>query len=359
MEENTNLTMFPKTHIKPFDGMSITADSWSQAHDEHRQALRAHDLFFHGSGIVCGLEVTANDPPDQYVFINPGVAVDPAGNVIVLPETVAYDFSTSVEGSLFLVIGHGERESGGVEAEVKYTHDEYVIAARPSLPKRPAVELARIILAGPGKPIQAASDPAHPQPGELDARFRVQLESLSLKTVHIGVCFLGKEDPVVSTGWNYLGRECLRSKFCKLIVDAGVSLTADLSGFDMICLSANGNFKADAAAVKSLHAYLESGKPILVEALDQATETPLGTLFEKLGLALQILPADDEMLTTPYLFTAPPFGQVSRGKQVIYSMGGCSPAWSGKSGASRAEIRSAHEWGMNLLNACLRSLDHI
>ncbi len=169
----------------------------------------------------------------------------------------------------------------------------------------------------------------------------------------MGVCALGKEDPEAALGWDYLGRECLRSNSYKLIVDTCLSLAADLSPFDIVCLSAAGSFKADAAAVKTLRAYLESGKPLLVEALDQAAETPLAALFEKLGLDLQALPVDDALLTTPYLFTAPPVGQVTRGKQVICSLGGFSPAWSGKTSANRADIRSAHEWGINLLTACL------
>jgi hypothetical protein len=353
MEDNTPITIFPKTRVKPFDGMSVTADAWMQAHNEHRQALQAHDLFFHGSGIVCGLEVTANDPPDQYAFISPGVAVDPVGNVIVLTETVAYDFSASAEGLLFLVLGHGERESGGVETEVKYTHDEFVIAARPSMPKRPVVELARVMLAEAGKPIQSASDAAHPRTGELDLRFRTQLEPRVIRPVQVGVCSLGKDIPEAFSGWDYLGRECQRSSFCKLVVDTGISLAADLSRFDVVCLSASGTFKPEDAAVKSLRAYLKAGKPLLVEALDLPAESAFGVLFEKLERKLQPLPAYDALLTSPYLFNTPPGGQVLRDKLVIYATGGFSPAWSGKNAASRAEIRSAHEWGINLLNACL------
>jgi len=100
MKDNNSAHKFPKVKIKPFDGMSITADVWSQAHEEHRHARRAHTQFTHGSGIVHGLEVVANDPPNRYVFISPGVAVDTAGNVIELIEPVAYDFGDSTEGPL-------------------------------------------------------------------------------------------------------------------------------------------------------------------------------------------------------------------------------------------------------------------
>jgi len=353
MDDHTVLTLFPKTHVKAFDGMSVTAEVWSQAHGEHRQALRAHDLVLHGSGIICGLEVTANDPPNQYVYISPGAAINPAGNLIVLTEIVAYDFGPKVEGSLYLVLGHGERESGGAEAEVKYTHDEFVIAARPSLPKRPVVELARVNLSEGGKPIHNAREASHPHSGELDLRFRVQLESRAIRPVQVGVISLGKELTEVLSGWDHLSRECLRSNFYKLIVDTGLSLASDLSHFDLICLSANGAFNPEAVAVKALQAYLSTGKPVLIEALDPAAESAFSLLFEKLGLGLQPLPTDDHLLNTPYLFATPPGGQTWRDKQVIYVTGGFSPAWSGKNALARAEIRSAHEWGLNLLHACL------
>jgi len=144
MKETGAINLFPRMQVKPFDGMSVTAEVWAQAHDEHRQALNAHNLVSHGSGILTGLEVTANDPADQYVFISPGAAVDPAGNIIVVPEAVTYDFGESSEGMLYLVLGKGEREVGGVGSDTRYLQSEFVIAARPTMPKRPAVELARL-----------------------------------------------------------------------------------------------------------------------------------------------------------------------------------------------------------------------
>ncbi|MEI7844519.1 MAG: hypothetical protein WCK35_01830 [Chloroflexota bacterium] len=351
MEEN-NLAIFPKTRIKPYDGMAVTADAWQEAHDEHRQNLRAHNLVFHGSGIVQGLEVIANDPPDQYVFISPGVAIDPAGNVIVLTETVAYDFGVNMEGPLFLVFGHGERESGGVDTEVKHIHAEFVIAARSTLPKRPVVELARVTLSAAGSAIQPPADPINPRPGELDLRFRAKARISAVRTAHVAVCVLGKELPSASADWNYLQRECLRSNFCQLFVECGITPDSTLSTYDLVCLTASGKFKLETELISALNTYLSTGKPLLVEALDNEAETACAALFEKLKRTLSPLAANDRLLEEPYLFTAAPQGQIKRDHQVIYSAGGFSQSWSGKTAANRAEIRSAHEWGINLLNAC-------
>ena len=83
------LKIFPDKWIKPVDGLAVTAEVWEEAHDHHRQGQRFHAILHHGSGVITGLEVMASDPPDTSVYILPGVAVDPAGQTIVLPQPVA------------------------------------------------------------------------------------------------------------------------------------------------------------------------------------------------------------------------------------------------------------------------------
>ncbi len=195
MKNTAALNEFPEKQLKPYDGMSVTAEVWSQAHDEHRLAKKAHNLNLHGSGIINGLEVMANDPPDQFVFISPGAAVDSAGNVIVLSEPVAYDFGSSSEGTLFLLLGHGEREVGGVQKETKYLQYEFVIAARSSLPKRPSVELARVNISHPEKPVKNALDQKHPGLEELDLRYRTKIGPEIKRFVNVAVAHLGNENP--------------------------------------------------------------------------------------------------------------------------------------------------------------------
>jgi hypothetical protein len=364
MEENSALNTFPRKHIKPYDGMSVTADVWAQAHGEHRQARQAHDLFFHGAGIVTGLDVVANDPPDRYVFISPGVAVDQAGRVIVLTEPVAYDFGASIEGTLFLMLGYGEREAGGVDKEEKFIHDEFVIAARPSLPKRPAVELARITLNSAGKPILNANQSAHPKNGELDLRFRSMVAPAPRQVLRIGLVSLGTPVPDVVVGWNFLARACQQVSPYTLVVDADLALNAELSQYDLVYLSGSGTFKLDASQQKSMREYLQTGKIVFIDALDDAANVSFNNAFEKLGRVLAPLAADDVLLGEPFLFNTPPYGnneaQVLRDAQFIYSRSGYSLAWAGKLPAehnTRADIRSAHEWGVNIIHYCQNHTD--
>ncbi len=361
MKDTTSgLNNFPKTQIKPYDGMSVTADVWAQAHEEHRQAERAHNASFHGSGIVNGLEVVANDPPDQYVFVSPGVAVDSAGNTIVVSEPVAYDFGALAEGTLFLLLGHGEREISGVQKEVRYIQNEFVIAARSNMPKRPAVELARVTLSEPKAPVKNAANPAHPETEELDLRFRTLIGAEPKQFVRVALCGAGDELPHAARGWRFLARECQRETPYQLVIDYDVPLTTELKDYDLVYWGGKGAFKINSDGVMALREYLDQEKQLIIEALDEAAQEPCQALIKKLGRELHPLTESDSVLVEPFLFDVPPEGShgshVLLGQQVIYSAAGYSLSWSGKIDGEktpRAKIRSAHEWGVNMICYCM------
>src|SRR5690606_6939207 len=96
------LSIFPHKRIRAVDGMAVTAEVWEEAHDYHRQLNRLHTVLHHGAGIVTGLEVIASDPPDNSVYLLPGLAVDSVGQTIVVPEPRAYDLGNA-EGRLYLI----------------------------------------------------------------------------------------------------------------------------------------------------------------------------------------------------------------------------------------------------------------
>ena len=331
MKDSNALDLFPKMRVKPFDGMSVTADVWAKAHDEHRDALGAHNLIAHGSGILTGLDVIANDPPDQFVFISPGAAVDPAGNVIVVPEPVAYDFGNASEGELFLVLGQGERELGGVGTEAKYIQNEFVIAARSSLPKRPTVELARITFSKPGVPIRNAKVSLHPEVDMLDLRYRNQIASRVTQLVSVFVKVLGKDEPEIISGWDHLGNACRRELPYKLVVETSDVFPTALNDYGLVYLAGKGKFKSTDAMLKSLTGYFEQGKILIIEALDAEAQESCQALLDK----LKLLPVDAvkkaALFMDPFLFAEPPAGfsgsQVQVWEQVVYSTGAYGLAW--------------------------------
>jgi len=355
MNDIDSLKKYPKSQIKPYDGMSITAEIWHEAHDEHRQALQAHNLLLHGAGVVTGLEVIANDPADRHVFISPGMAIDPTGQAIILTEPVAYDFGSSVEGELFLMLGHGEREIASTNNEIRYLQSEFVIAARTSIPKRPAVELARVKLSSAGAAIKNAVDTAYPEMDELDLRFRPVINTSLRRSIRIGIYQLGtKPSADVFAGWQLLSREVSRSTRYDLVIDKLAAIPGGVSDYDLLYLAGSGAIKLDAHQVESLKAFIKSGKAVMAEALDEAAVDSLGGLVDKLGPKLKPPTKSDTILNSPYLFTSAPEGNfgstVTIGNSLVFSSARYAYAWCGKTAkGSREEIRSSHEWGINML----------
>src|ERR1051326_4268039 len=82
----THLPLHPAVRVHPFTGLVIDVDTWATAHDYHRHQQELHLLSLHGSGVAYGLEVLPTDPPSETVVVEAGVAIDPFGHVIVLPE---------------------------------------------------------------------------------------------------------------------------------------------------------------------------------------------------------------------------------------------------------------------------------
>jgi len=360
MKNNEAFDKFPEKHISPYDGMPITAEVWAQAHGEHRTAREAHNINLHGSGIITGLQVVANDPPDQYVFISPGAAIDSAGNVIVVQEPVAYDFSSSSEGTLFLLLAHGEREVGGAKKGIKHTQYEFVITARPSLPKRPTVELARIHIEGTGEPIQNADNAAHPNAETLDLRFRHEIAPRDKKLVHVLVLGLGSAINAILAGWDALANAAPQLSDYKLIVDAAKanSPLEKLSSYNLVYLGMEGTFLPKAATTKALAEHLEKGGSLFIEALDEGAKDSSVAFLKKLKQTPKKLAKDASVLmSSPFLFTALPEGAARSHIEVmgqsLYSTAGYSLSWRGRK-MSRPDIRAAHEWGINLLHYCLQ-----
>ncbi|RPI79057.1 MAG: hypothetical protein EHM41_24180, partial [Chloroflexi bacterium] len=107
MVANLNFSNFPTKRIKPNDGLAITSSVWEEAHEYHRLTQRFHDRILHKHGIAIGLEVVASDPPDSSVYIMPGAAVDPEGELVLVPEAINFDFGSTF-GKLFLMLTYGE-----------------------------------------------------------------------------------------------------------------------------------------------------------------------------------------------------------------------------------------------------------
>jgi hypothetical protein len=364
------LKTFPDKRIKPMDGMAVTAEVWEEAHEYHRQSQRCHALFSHGPGIFAGLEVIASDPPDRSVYIRPGIAVDPAGQTIVLPHPVAYDFGNEIEGFLYLLLSYKEsrpRAAKGRHAQdgLLYVHNEFSIVARPTLPDTPTVELARLTRSSRTASLLDAQDPAHPGPNEIDLRFRSEIGTAPRKRVTVAVCYLGKATGKShGRGAGYLARALNRMDSYLVTVDDDVPLDPSVLAYTLIYLVGGGTFEFSRSQVKGLQGYMERGGTLLIESCDPDAASTFSDYLETMGVELQALSPGHPLLFEPFLFAAPPPGfeteespEVQVGDGVIFSTSNYGRLWHGERHdgvPSREEIRSAVEWGANLIDYALK-----
>lgn len=75
----------PVTRPHYFAGALLSADDFTSEQNYHREKQRRHNLHCHGYGIVQGLKVsTGRHDSASTVTVEPGLAIDPAGNEIEL-----------------------------------------------------------------------------------------------------------------------------------------------------------------------------------------------------------------------------------------------------------------------------------
>jgi hypothetical protein len=366
------LKEFPTRRIKPADGMAVTAEVWEEAHDYHRRRQRYHDLLHHGPGIVSGLEVIASDPPDSSVYILPGMAVDLRGEVIILTEPVAYDVG-SAHGLLYLVLTYEEsRPTADHDQEEgpRYIHSQFGVEARLTLPDTPYVELARLRRQDRESPLVDARDAEHPGPNEIDLRFRLQIGAAPQQVVSLAVSYTGGlTDAGHGRGASYLAR-ALRRSGQQVWVDDHVPLGPGLEGYTLAYLVGRDAFQLNRDEMNALYALLQGGGTVLIESCrsgikagDPPADASFLDLLASMGVQLKELEPGHELLVEPYFFAAPPPGfempesdqsapKVLAGEGVIFSTCDYGCLWQGERRgrpASREEIRTAMEWGSNLI----------
>ncbi len=370
--DKTLLQDFPTRRIKPFDGLAVTAAIWDEAHGYHRQRHQFHELLSHGPGIVSGLEVIASDPPDTSVYILPGVAIDAEGRAIVLNEPVTYDVGDQAEGRLYLLLSYGESRSKAEEHGPVYVHSEFGIEVQPRPDDTRSVELARIRRQKRDALIFDAQESTHPGPNEIDLRFRRDVGAATQETVSLAVIDVGggMKDVRHSAGADYVARIFNRCRWSggryRVCVDHDIPIGPEMANYTLVYLVGHGAFQLEKAAMEALYAYMEQGGTLLIEscrhAIDSeepAADTSFYNLMSDLGVELNELRSDHQLLREPFLFAVPPSGfetegapRVAVGESVIFSTYDYGCLWQGErrgGSASRSEVRAALEWGSNLV----------
>lgn len=186
------LQSYDLRRVKAYDGLAIDAAIWTDAHAYHQTAQRLHTRALHGWGIVEGLQVQATNPPSQAVTLQPGLAIDPNGNVIRVPQPVRLMVDRRDAETLLLVLRFTEAPLDTGDGQQPSRVREYFSFLAVPPPLHPLdIEVARLEL-GAGAAIRVAAQLWAPGQGEIDERFRRQLRMPVAETVAIGQLVLAE-----------------------------------------------------------------------------------------------------------------------------------------------------------------------
>jgi hypothetical protein len=355
------------TRIVPVNGLLVDADVWAVAHDYHRLHQQRHALLMHGVGIAAGLELVAHEPSNRTLIIYPGLAIDPIGSPILLPECERYTVQTEQPGPIYIILQFREVASGsrGPAGPGTPTHlrEAYRIIEARTPPPEPHVELGRIWLTGGREPLVDAPDQFSPGPNQIDLRHRVEAGGLARAVVGIAHAWLDAMPAPVHpalplrlvSALAELGG--IRARFI------GQMTPGEAVGAGALLYLANqGTITLAGADVEGMRAFLDAGGTILgdgchTDAKDEFADT-FNDLAHKLGRTLEPVTRGATLLRGPHLFGAPPPGSapgdMAAADGMIYcgSDYGCAlEGGQAKKPLDRAHLRAVQEMTANIAMA--------
>jgi uncharacterized protein DUF4159/FHA domain-containing protein len=347
----------PFKRINPFRGLMVDETVWRDAHRYHLLRGRIDLLLAHGAGIVEGLEVTAA-ADGASLRVQPGMAIDGRGQLVVVRETVSLGLPSGLPGPLFVRLRYRE---DFVEPQRSWSDvDEYtriventIVDVDASPPSEDALELARI--AGPSGYAADAANPAQPAAGEIDGRFRRRIDAGVRPRIAITQLTLdGAAEPRHQLGLRFLLREISLSTPYRAHWAGAVQPGEPLPRTTLLYVAGGGAADLDGAAAERLRDLLEDGGAILLDACHDGSPEAFAGWASGLAGALGREPAAvgrwHPLLTGRHVFAEAPLGALSEHGGLILSGSDLGCLWAGGpegSPAAREAVRAALELGVN------------
>lgn len=185
----------PLTRLTPFFGMLIDDAAWRDAHEYHRAAAALDRRAGHGWGIAQGLQVRTDPATAGGLLVEPGVALDTEGHLVVVPARHAVASPALPEGTHYITLRWTEQQTDPQPAwqgagEYTRAREGYTLTIEGTYPEPPAIELARVV--GPGF-MRNAQNLRAAGAAELDLRYRVPLGIRPPRDLLVGSLLAGPQ----------------------------------------------------------------------------------------------------------------------------------------------------------------------
>ncbi len=374
---------FPTPPIKSFerlqaaDGLLINAQRWQQAHDYHRQRQNAHYQSINQPGIVCGLGVRIIPAPQKveakyrdqrWVQIQPGIAIDVAGNPIVISRPIDFRIATAVSGKepimVYLVATYIDPNDLRREATRELVQETFRIDEKSTTPPSLDVEICRILLQPGEVIITPTADVFFPGYNNIDLRYRRLAQARPQAIVRLAQ--VNHSDPDCARNFFQIPYLLQAVEALYPALRGGeelgqVTFIENMSDYDLLYFTGKQALTLNSRELESLKGYLNNGGVLLIDAPVDATELIESTQAVAQQLESPLRPLeecrrDHPLRTKPFLFAALPILdrqsiKLLVGGGIILIVGDLAAGWGldRELSLSRITIRTAQELGVNIL----------
>lgn len=386
---------FPSPPINPlerlhiYDSLMMNAHRWLLAHEYHRRRQNVQYQSLNQPGIVCGLGVRSIAPPAEapakfrdrrWIEIQPGIAIDVEGNLIIVDRSVNREFRLAIEApstgtlTVYVVVSYVEPQNPEQKQDSEVIREWFRFDQKTTPPSAKEVELCRITLQPGTIQLENPTDVFYPGVNQIDLRYRMPAKARPQAVVRVAQMKDGGFDDDVPV---YLRRTEENLSYLMQSVAAlypamqgatevgweTLQAREALADYDLLYLTDWQVLNLDEEEFDTLSQYLKAGGVLLVEAptdsgdLIESLQSLIEQQLETSLHAWEQLSRNHPLRTQPFLFAALPAIveqpiQLWNGGGIILVMGELSAAWGlgDELSLSRNDIRTAQELGINILH---------
>jgi Domain of unknown function (DUF4159) len=382
--------MLPTPEIKALqrlqiqNGLLINAERWMKSHEYHRQRQNIHYQSLNQPGIICGLGVslieTPKDIPSQYndgrwLQIQPGIAIDVAGNPIIVAEPIDFHIAADIADTqprlIYIVLSYVDPDKLVRQQTSEFEKETFRIDEKTSPPTAFEVEVCQILLQPGLVALENPTDVFFPGVNCLDLRSRkiacsrpkafVRAASLQSSTPEVANSIANLSYLLQATNSLYPSLQGYE-KIDKLTW-THLENTTIANTYDLLFTTGNQIIQLNEKELSNLKIYLDKGGVLLIESPTNAVDRleSIIDLTDQLGTPLEDLRRQSRnhpLRSQPFLFAGLPRDTNQQAIQlltaggIILTIGDLSAAWGldDKLSLPRETIRTAQELGINILN---------